>query len=78
VPRDDQLEPFDDAAAVLALLTDEPRIQWSEAELHLQMGWPPERISDALTELRRDGLAHQQGGFAWPTRAAVRCRELLA
>jgi hypothetical protein len=71
------LEPFDDESALLGLLTDEPSVHWSSAELRLQLGWPAERLDDAITELERDGLAHRRGGAIWPTRAAVRCRTLL-
>ena len=71
-------EPFDDPSALLGVLTDEPHIHWSRAELRLQMGWPAERLEDALAELQRDGLAHSSDEFVWPSRAAVKCRELLA
>lgn len=71
-------QPFDDPSALLGVLTDEPEIHWSRGELQTQMTWPPERLDDALAELEREGLAHRHDGFAWPTRAAVRCRELLA
>jgi hypothetical protein len=71
-------EPFDDASALLGVLTDEPQHHWSQAELRLQMGWSEERLEDAVADLERDGLAHCHDGFTWPARAAVRCRELLA
>jgi hypothetical protein len=38
---------------------------------------PAVRAADALAALQRAGLAHRAGDFAWPTRAAVRCCELL-
>lgn len=71
-------EAFDDPGALLGILTDEPNVHWSERELQLELGWPDVRVSDALAALERDGLTHRIGSFAWPTRAAVRSRELLA
>jgi hypothetical protein len=71
-------EPFDDAGALLGLLTDEPEVHWSNGELQIQLGWDASRLADVLFELVGDGLAHRQGGFAWASRAATRCRELLA
>ena len=71
-------EPFDDASALLGVLTDDPAIHWSMAELGLHMGWEQDRVETVAAELRRDGVAHDEGGFVWPSRAAVRCRELLA
>jgi DNA-binding HxlR family transcriptional regulator len=67
-----------DAGIVLGVLTDEPQVHWSAGELQRELEWPSERLQDALAELQRDGLAHRGEAFTWPTRAAVRCRELLA
>jgi hypothetical protein len=71
-------EPFDDASALLGVLTDEPTVHWSRAELQLQFGWQPERLEDALAELQREGLAHYQSGFAFASRAAASARLMLA
>jgi hypothetical protein len=73
-----QQQPFERAAPLLALLLDQPTVHWSRDELHLHLGWSDGRLDDALAELERDGLAHRQSGFTWPTRAAVRAFELLA
>jgi hypothetical protein len=71
------MESFDDdARAVFGVLTDEPAVHWSPHELELQMGWRPERLEDALAGLERHGLIHRRDAV-WPTRAAVRCHELL-
>jgi hypothetical protein len=70
-------EAFDDAGALLGILTDDPRQHWSWSELQLQMGWPAERLDDALAELERDGLAHRHDRFCWASRAATRTRELM-
>ena len=71
-------EPRDDPAALLAVLTDDPRVHWSRSELELQMGWDTVRVEDTLAELERDGLVHRHGPFAWATIAAARSREHMA
>jgi hypothetical protein len=71
------LEPFDDASALLGLLTDEPSLHWSIQELQNHLGWSPERLSDTIGELVRDGLAHEMNGFCRPSRAATQARLLL-
>jgi hypothetical protein len=71
-------EPFDDAGALLAILTDDSRQHWSWSELQLQMNWPPARLEDAVAELERDDLLHRHDGYVWASRAATRTRELLA
>jgi metal-dependent amidase/aminoacylase/carboxypeptidase family protein len=76
--REQRLEPFDDASALLGTLTDEPHALWAIPELEREFGWSSERVQDALADLGRSGLAHQIGNAVFPSRAAVRCRELLA
>ena len=71
-------EPFDDAGALLGVLTEDPRVHWSRTELELQMSWDTVRVDDTLAELERDGLVHRHGPFAWASRAAARSRELMA
>ena len=68
---------LDDARVLLAILLDEPTTHFSTAELAVELGWPAERVEDALAEVVRSGLAHRHGQFAFASRAAVRCRELL-
>lgn len=71
-------EPFEDASVVLPLLIEQPSVRLSEDELAMETGWTRERVADVLAELERSGLAHRQDEFAWASRAAVRCHELLA
>jgi hypothetical protein len=72
-----QTEPYEDGGVVLPLLIEQPSVRFSEDELASETGWPPERVADVLADLQRAGLAHRQDGFAWASRAAVRCHELL-
>jgi hypothetical protein len=73
------MSPFEqEPRALLAVLTDDPRVHWSRSELELQMGWDSVRVEDTLAELERDGLVHRHGRFAWASRAAARSRELMA
>ncbi len=75
--RANGLEPFDDASALLGLLTDDPALHWSLRELQSQLGWSCERLCDTIGELLRDGLAHERNGFCWASRAAAQARLLL-
>jgi hypothetical protein len=73
------MSPFEqEPRALLAVLTDDPRVHWSWSELELQMGWDSVRVEDSLAELERDGLVHRHGRFAWASRAAGRSREVMA
>jgi hypothetical protein len=72
------LDAFDDPSALFGLLTDEPHLTWSVRELETHLGWDAVRVVDCVSDLERDGLAHRLGSFIFPTRAAVRSRELLA
>jgi hypothetical protein len=73
----DEREPFEDAGVVLRLLLDEPTVHFAKDELVRELNWPPAQLEDALAELARAGLAHRRDGFVFPSRAAVRCHELL-
>ena len=72
------VEPFEDAGALLGILTDEPHTHFNRSELARDLGWFEGRVDDALAELSRAGLVNRHGAFAFASRAAVRCRELLA
>ena len=50
--RANGLEAFDDAGAVLGVLTDEPQVHWSEAELRQQLGWPAEHLTRTAVRCR--------------------------
>jgi hypothetical protein len=62
---------------VLNELLDKPTVHWSLAELETRLDVDAPHIDDAVAALRRSGLAHRQGEFVFPTRAAVECGRLL-
>jgi hypothetical protein len=72
------MNPCKDARVLLGILTDEPHTHFDRLELTRELGWEEERVEDALADLARSGLVNRQGRFAFASRAAVRCRELLA
>jgi hypothetical protein len=65
---------------ILGLLLEHAPAHLSTEELARELGGAAAavRVADALAALRRSGLVHRFGDFAWPTRAPVRGRELLA
>jgi hypothetical protein len=71
-------ESFEDAGVVLRLLLDQPTVHFTDGELLRELSWPEGQLEDSLAELARAGLAHRREGFVFPSRAAVRCCELLA
>jgi hypothetical protein len=66
-----------DAAALLGLLLEDLSTHFSRDELALELSWPAFRVEDALADLARAGLAHRHDEFAFPSRPAVHCYELL-
>jgi hypothetical protein len=70
-------------AAVLRQLLDLHPTQLTLAELRLEMGGGSgdfaerDAVERAVRELTAAGLLHEGGEFVVPTRAALRCSELL-
>ena len=70
-------------SAVLHLLLDVYPVQLSTEELNREMTMDPDdfgerdQIERAVRDLSQAGLLHRQNGFVVPTRAAVRCEQIL-
>lgn len=76
-------ETFDDPevleAAVLRLLLVEHPAQLTRAEIERELGRPdgvPGAVEEAIRRLVGAGLAHRNGEFVLPSRAALRFDEL--
>jgi hypothetical protein len=65
-----------DARALLGVLIDHNPAHLSIEELQRVLDFDAIRITDALADLVRDGLAQRQGEFAFASRAAARFYEL--
>jgi hypothetical protein len=70
--------PGDVEQLVLRLLLEQSTVRlWSLDELILEIGDPP-AVLNALAALQGAGLVHRTTeGFAFATRAAARCSELI-
>jgi hypothetical protein len=65
------------AQLVLDELLEHPSRHWSATELERTLDLGRIEIADAAAFLDRNGLAHRDNAFVWPTGAAVQCDRLL-